>query len=437
MGKKKIEIINELEVKFVEGCEKEKTLSTEKAKELWDSFKKFAKYAFNKSHSVAYSVVANQCAYIKAYYPAEFLAASMSSNINNSEQLSIFMEDAKNNFNISIEPPSINKSESLFTVRNNKIIYGLAALKGVGTSVTDLIVEERNQNGAFKNITDFTKRCAGVINKRVLESFIKAGVFDCFDTNRARFFENIELILSYSSKSKEAFQTLSLFSNVVKDDVSDDTLLKQMTKKQNWSFSEKLNAEMSVYGFYMSAHPLDEYKKIILKEKLQTTESILKMEDKEHVSMAIYVNSFSKRKTKTGKDMLMISSSDSFGNIELISFGENVSDFYKLLSDSNIFYIEGKLSKKDDRVSIFLDYLLSFDKWLASNLKRININIRDENLLKKITDILNSLEKGNTRVFFNLTVNDKNTKLSLPNSFKFTSITLKDLKDIGVKVNIE
>jgi len=437
MGKKKIDIINELEVKFVEGCLKEKTLSEESARQLWGSFKEFAKYAFNKSHSVAYSVVANQCAYIKAYYPAEFIAASMSSNINDSEQLYVFIEDAKNNFNISIEAPSINKSESLFTVKNNKIIYGLAALKGVGTSITDLIIEERNKNGLFRNITDFAKRCSGIINKRVMESFVKAGVFDTFNRNRGMLFENIELILSYSSKSKDAFQTLSLFSNVVKDDVSDDTLSKQMSKKQNWSFSEMLTAEMSIYGFYMSAHPLDEYKKIILKEKLHTTESILKLDDKEHIEMAVYINSFSKRKTKTGKDMLMASASDSLGNIELISFGENTSDFYKLLSEGNLFYIEGKLSKKDDRISVFLDRILSFDKWLVSNLKKITIEIRDESLLKKTTDILSSLEKGNTKIFLSLFANGKKTKLSLPNYLKLTSITLKELEEANLKVSIE
>ena len=116
----------------------------------------FAKYAFNKSHAIAYSIVANQCAYLKANYTPEFLAASMSSNLNDTDQLALFVDDAKSNFGIQIVAPDINESESLFTVRDGKIIYGLAALKGVGTVATDAIVAEREANGKFKNLTDWT-----------------------------------------------------------------------------------------------------------------------------------------------------------------------------------------------------------------------------------------------------------------------------------------
>ncbi|MDE5762596.1 MAG: nucleotide sugar dehydrogenase, partial [Bacteroidales bacterium] len=185
MGKKKNEVLNELELKFLDGCETEKTLDRETAKNLWETFKKFAEYAFNKSHALAYSIVANQCAYLKANYTPEFLAASMSSNLNDTDQLAIFVDDAKTNFNIPIVAPDINGSESLFTVLDGKIIYGLAAIKGVGTAATDAIVAERNANGRFKNLTDFAKRCAPIMNKRILEAFAKTGVLDSLEPNRA------------------------------------------------------------------------------------------------------------------------------------------------------------------------------------------------------------------------------------------------------------
>ena len=118
MGKKIAKMMDELEVKFLDGCEEQKTLDRVTAKDLWEKFKEFAKYAFNKSHAIAYSIVADQCAYLKANYPAEFLAASMSSNLNDTDQLAIFVDDAKTNFNIPIVAPDINESESLFTVRD-------------------------------------------------------------------------------------------------------------------------------------------------------------------------------------------------------------------------------------------------------------------------------------------------------------------------------
>ncbi len=265
MGKKKLDLLAKLEVKFLEGCEKEGTLDRETAKDLWEKFKEFAKYAFNKSHAIAYSIVANQCAYLKAHYTPEFLAASMSSNLNDTDQLSIFVEDAKTNFGIQIVPPDINESESLFTVRDGKIIYALAALKGVGVVATDAIIAERRANGKFKNLTDFAKRCSSIMNKRILEAFAKVGVLDSLEKNRAAIFLNADTILSYASKNKDC--GLSLFENTTQDDVVEDRLAKNLSKTEPWTFSQRLENELSALGFYISAHPLDQYKNLIEKAK--------------------------------------------------------------------------------------------------------------------------------------------------------------------------
>ena len=152
----------------------------------------------------------------------------MSSNLNDTEQLAIFVDDAKSNFGIPIVPPDINKSESLFTVIDGKIIYALAAIKGVGTAATDAIIAERNANGKFKNLTDFAKRCAPIINKRILEAFAKVGVLDSLEPNRALIYMNADAILSYASKSKDFGGGLSLFANTVEDDVMEDRLHKNL-----------------------------------------------------------------------------------------------------------------------------------------------------------------------------------------------------------------
>ncbi|MFQ6739463.1 MAG: DNA polymerase III subunit alpha, partial [Alphaproteobacteria bacterium] len=306
MGKKKIELLNQLEVEFLEGCEKEQTLDKETAKDLWEKFKEFAKYAFNKSHAIAYSIVANQCAYIKAHYPAEFLAASMSSNLNDTAQLAIFVDDAKTNFNIQIVPPDINESESLFTVRDGKIIYGLAAIKGVGLVATDAIVAERNARGKFKNLTDFAKRCGSIINKRVLEAFAKVGVLDSLEKNRASIFMNADIILGYASKGKESANMLSLFANTTEDDVVEDRLKDDLPHVEPWSFGVRMENELSALGFYISAHPLDQYKNLISRAKMPTSVSLAELGDRKPVQIAATVTSFSRRRTKTGKDMITI-----------------------------------------------------------------------------------------------------------------------------------
>ena len=350
MGKKKLDLLAKLEVKFLEGCKAEGTLDEVTAKDLWEKFKEFAKYAFNKSHAIAYSIVANQCAYLKAHYTPEFLAASMSSNMNDTDQLALFVDDAKSNFGIQIVPPDINKSESLFTVDGGKIIYALAAIKGVGVAATDAIIAERAK-GKFKNITDFAKRCAPIMNKRILEAFAKVGVLDSINPNRAEIFMNADMILSYAAKSKESANMLSLFANTVEDDVTEDRLAKNLVKTEPWTFSQKLENELSALGFYISAHPLDRYKHLIAGANLATSAKIMEMPDRANVRIAANVNSYSQRRTKAGKDMITINASDGFGNIDAVAFGDAVATLAPILATENEVVISGRLSNRDDRVS--------------------------------------------------------------------------------------
>ena len=437
MGKKKLDLLAKLEVKFLEGCKKEETLDEITAKDLWEKFKDFAKYAFNKSHAIAYSIVANQCAYLKAHFPAEFLAASMSSNMNDTDQLAIFVDDAKTNFNIPIVAPDINESESLFTVRDGKIIYALAAIKGVGTVATDAIVAEREANGKFKNLTDFAKRCAPIINKRILEAFAKVGVLDSLEKNRALIFMNADAILAYASKSREGANSLSLFANTVEDDVSEDRLLKDLPKTKTWTFAQKLENELSALGFYISAHPLDQYKHLISSGRLTTSQSLMSMGDRKPVQIAANVNSFSRRKTKTGKDMLTINASDSFGNIECVAFGDSSIELSSVLNSETEVVISGKTSVSDDRVSVFVDSIIPLNQWVARIAKVLTIEINDKAVLENVKKAVAALRPGNTRIVLNLHSENKSASLVLKNTYELGATTAKDLTALGIKVNIE
>lgn len=437
MGKKKIELLAKLEIKFLEGCKKEETLDEATAKDLWEKFKEFAKYAFNKSHAIAYSIVANQCAYIKAHFPAEFLAASMSSNMNDTDQLAIFVDDAKTNFNIPIVAPDINESESLFTVKNGKIVYALAAIKGVGTVATDAIVAEREAHGKFKNLTDFAKRCAPIINKRILEAFAKVGVLDSLEKNRALIFMNADAILAYASKSRENANSLSLFANTTQDDVSEDRLLKDLPKTTQWTFAQKLENELSALGFYISAHPLDQYKHLISSAKLTTSQTLASLGDKKSVQIAANVNSFLRRKTKTGKDMLTINASDSFGNIECVAFGDASFELSQILNTETEVVISGKTSVRDDRISVFVDSIIPLNNWVAKIAKVMTLDIYDKSVLNDVKKSLAVLSPGHTKIVLNLHSDTKDAVLALKNTLELGATTAKDLTALGIKVNIE
>ncbi len=437
MGKKKLELLAKLEVKFLDGCEKEGTLDRTTAKDLWEKFKEFAKYAFNKSHAIAYSIVANQCAYLKAHYPAEFLAASMSSNLNDTDQLALFVDDAKSNFNIQIVPPNINESESLFTVKDGKIVYGLAAIKGVGTVATDAIIAERNANGKFKNLTDFAKRCAPIINKRVLEAFAKVGVLDSLEPNRAAVFMNADMILSYASKSKDSGNMLSLFANTTQDDVSEDRLRQNLPHTEPWSFGVRMENELSAIGFYISGHPLDQYKNLITRENLPTSATLQNMGDRKPVQIAATVTSYSRRRTKTGKEMITINASDSYGNVDAVAFGDSAIEFANILSNDTLVLLSGKTSCRDDSVSIFVDSITPLAQWVANVAKKITLDIWDKNTLGSVKKALSVLTAGQTKVVLNLHGNDKTAAMALPGGVLLNKSTIGDIVALGIKVKVE
>ena len=437
MGKKLIEMLNELEGKFYEGCEKEQTLDRATAKDLWEKFKEFAKYAFNKSHAIAYSIVANQCAYLKANYTPEFLAASMSSNLNDTDQLALFVDDAKSNFGIQIVAPDINESESLFTVRDGKIVYALAALKGVGTVATDAIVAERKANGRFKNLTDFAKRCAPIMNKRILEAFAKTGVLDSLEPNRAAIYMNADAILSYAAKSRDGANMLSLFANTVEDDVVEDRLHKNLPKTTPWTFGQRLEHELSALGFYISAHPLDQYKHLIQSAGLATSATLASLGDRKPVQIAVNVNSFSRRRTKTGKEMITINASDSMGNIDAVAFGDMAIDFSQILSSETVVLISGKTSNRDDRVSVFVDSIVPLTQWVARVARKITMDIRDRAVLQDVKKAIVALPRGYTQVVLNLYGADKMATMALPGGVELGNTTIADLNALGLRIEVE
>ncbi|WP_407402687.1 DNA polymerase III subunit alpha [Chryseobacterium sp.] len=266
MGKKQIDVLNKMYPKFIEGGRKN-NLAEGPLEKIWNDWKAFAEYAFNKSHSTCYALIAYHTAYLKANYPAEYMASVMSNNINNTAQITLFMEDCKS-MGVDVLGPDVNESQYKFSVNDKgQIRFGLGAIKGIGEGPSEAINKER-ENGRFKNLYDFLERIpSSQMNKRVAESLVIAGAFDeLAPFHRGQYFDidpsgktNIERLLRYGQSFQESKNEVenSLFA-----DFADEIKIEQpkLAPCPEWPNMYKLNKEKEIIGFYLSAHPLDEFK---------------------------------------------------------------------------------------------------------------------------------------------------------------------------------
>ncbi|MEC3875796.1 DNA polymerase III subunit alpha [Chryseobacterium salviniae] len=266
MGKKQIDVLNKMYPKFIEGGRKN-NLDEERLEKIWNDWKAFAEYAFNKSHSTCYAFIAYQTAFLKANYPAEYMASVMSNNINNTDSITMFMEDCKS-MGVDVLGPDVNESQYKFSVNEKgQIRFGLGAIKGIGEGPSEAITRER-ANGRFKNIYDFFERIPpSQMNKRVAESLVLAGAFDELDSfHRGQYFDidmagrtNLERLIRYGQSFQESKNEMenSLFA-----DFAEEVQIEQpkLAPCPEWPNMHKLNKEKEIIGFYLSAHPLDEFR---------------------------------------------------------------------------------------------------------------------------------------------------------------------------------
>ncbi|MEO1749732.1 MAG: DNA polymerase III subunit alpha, partial [Pseudomonadota bacterium] len=266
MGKKIREEMDKQRARFVDGC-KERDLTEAQANGIFDLLAKFADYGFNKSHAAAYAVVSYHTAYLKAHYPVEFIAASMTYDMANTDKLNDYRRDAQR-LGISVEAPSVQTSFRPFEVGESKIFYALAAIKGVGEAAVDHIVEVR-ENGKFASLEDFAQRIdARVINRRTLESLVNAGALDCFGHTRAALSAGIDRIIGLSQRMAQ--QAESGQGDIFGSSAATEPERLHLPLTEQWSENEMLMKEMQAIGFYFSAHPLDAYASMLEKMRVQS-----------------------------------------------------------------------------------------------------------------------------------------------------------------------
>ncbi|MBX9705732.1 MAG: DNA polymerase III subunit alpha [Gammaproteobacteria bacterium] len=338
MGKKKPEEMAKQRLIFVNGAV-ERGVDNRAATTIFDLMEKFAGYGFNKSHSAAYALLSYQTAWLKAHYPAEFMAAVLSSDLDNTDKIVIFYDDCQR-VGVSVLPPDINHSFYKFTVAEpNKIRYGLGAIKGVGEAAVENIVAEREQNGAYRDLFDLTQRLdLRKVNRRVLEALIKSGSFDSFGIHRAMLMANLERALHHA---EQHMRDLDLGQSDLfgAESIAEDIPYQPAAE---WTSKQILTGEKESLGLYLSGHPLDRYRYEL--EKLNVTPLRELRPGAQTIKVAGMVRAVRTMQTKRGDRMAFVSLDDGFGKIDLAIFSELYNQNRELLVTDNLLVVTGEVS---------------------------------------------------------------------------------------------
>ncbi len=350
MGKKKPEEMKAQRQRFLKGA-KNKGISDKKAKELFDTMEKFAEYSFNKSHSTAYALITYQTAYLKAHFPAEFMAALLSVESGNTDKVISSITECKQ-MGIPVLAPDVNESMAGFTASNGAIRFGLSGIKNVGGSTVQAIIDAREEGGVFETIFNFCERVEGKrLNRRTFESLIKSGAFDSLGAHRACLMESLDTLLSFTSiKQKSTAEGQhSLFAS------NDSVTMPDLIEVVEWREKEVLASEMEVLGFYVTSHPMAKYASEM--RNLMTsldTEAVLEIKEKREVSIAGVVRSIVIKNTKSGSGIFgNLVLEDMKGSVEVVIFDKLLRAHRAILEEKvEPIVVKGMVEPNEDQVKL-------------------------------------------------------------------------------------
>lgn len=383
---------------------------------------KFASYGFNKSHAAAYSLISYQTAYLKAHYPVEFMSATMSLDITNTDKLQFFKDECRK-MGIAVLPPDINKSGYDFTVEDGKIRYALTAVKGVGEANMKALVAEREARGPFKDISDFVHRIdIRQTNRKQLEQLIKSGAFDCLDKNRGRLFANIDNIIQHISSSSElkTSSQSSLFGN---EEMQAKIKLKD---EPDWVELEKLKLEAEAVGFYLSAHPLDSYRDGMEKLGVKNCSEVfrnIQLGDMIRAKLAGCVNSFKKKISQKGNRFAFLELSDASGAFEGILFSETLQRSEEMINSGLPLLASVTIEKQteDSNPRVMISNIETLDKAIADVASAIVISINNKAAVRPVKEVLSRDKKGPNKIYIKPDNDEWDITIELPGGYAFTS----------------
>lgn len=338
MGKKDTKAMSSLKPKFMEGAKANNKIEEKLAEQIYDLIEKFANYGFNKSHAVAYSFVAFQTAFLKAHYPAEFIAANMTSEINDQKKIVELRENAKV-YGLKLLPPDINNSETNFYAKGDTIYFGLSAIKNVGIPASESILNAR-KDGKFKDLFDFAARVdIHLINKRTIEALICSGAFDSLNIgHRNSLMASVELVLEYSKKKQEEneMQLNSMFG-----DVECDSTELRLAEAPVWTELERLEKEKEYLNFYVSGHPLNNYEPYIFSLTKYNTSNMKNVPQRTEFTLIGMISQVRTRLDRENNPMAFIEFEDLYGKMELFAPSEVYSRYSELLKKDSILIVQG------------------------------------------------------------------------------------------------
>lgn len=378
MGKKNMAVMAKMKPQFINGAS-ERGIKDKLANEIFDLIEKFASYGFNKSHSLAYSYVAYQTAYLKAHYPAEFLAANMTAELNDQAKIVQLVDEAES-LDIKVFPPDVNRSYTQFSATGNTILFGMAAIKNVGVSAVDSIIEARKEK-PFSSFFDFVARVdTKAVNKRSLEALVCAGAFDSMgDGHRAQYFAAIEPGIEYAKVFAQSSNSSmdSLFGSGSEHDLSEPPL----PKIKPWADKERLEKEKEYLSFYVSGHPLNAvaaFLDVCSNLKLNEVESPL---IGQQVRVCGLISSFRTQLDKRGNTIAFVQLEDAVGKAELVLWSKTYSQFKGYIDNDAIVVVTGKAESDGEKLKIIVEQIMSVDEAAGRFARGINIWID----LEKIT----------------------------------------------------
>jgi len=364
MGKKKLEEMIAQRERFVEGAAANKNMHATLANEIFDTMEKFAGYGFNKSHAAAYALIGYHTGYLKCHFPVEFLAASMSLDLGNTDKLAAFFQEARR-LKIPVLAPDVNSSSADFDVRDGAIVYALGALKGVGLEAMKHVVEIRERDGAFKDIYDFAERVdPRHINKKAFESLAKAGALDCFDKNRARLLAAAPMLAQMAASAAEDRQggQGGLFGD------AEPALRPVLPAAKAWNGQQRLDEEFRSIGFYFSGHPLDDVLAGLDRERVTL---VMELEERatdgKPLEMIGIVRARTDKPARNGGKFAFLTVSDPTGELEMMVFPETLSQNYDLLQVGNAVALTVGVKRNGEEIRLNAERVLPLE---AARLNR-------------------------------------------------------------------
>lgn len=421
MGKKIKEEMDQQRQIFVEGAAKN-NVSPEKASLIFDQVAKFAGYGFNKSHATAYAIIAYQTAYLKANYPVEFMAATMTHDMHNTDKLFIHRQELQR-MGIPLLSPDVNTSDVVFTVGHTPqgtacVHYALAAIKNVGSAAMQAVVAERQTNGLFASIEDFFARIGSKeANRRQIESLIFAGAFDSLDPNRRKLHENLDAFLNYNQRvtmergssqnhlfgQKQAFAPTLSLSHV-----------------DEWALFEKLQKEMEALGFYLSDHPLSPFQHEFARLKIssyQHMKNVLEQRLEGNFLLCGVLLSTQERTSKTGNKFAFLQFSDLTGNFEVVIFSELYFQVRDQLATGQMFILDVAAKLDEEQLRINTHTIKPLDHVLSSLEKSLDLKVKSPNEIKELGSLLQKAPQGTTKIRIYCDNESYSTTIELPEAY--------------------